>query len=322
MSQNENCWLAGDELAIRLGRKYNSPRQYPRPSLQSLLKPRSSPTLSVAESGSPTPSLAALEGGEVHVWHCNLNGNSSPVQNWLSEEEAIRAAHTGAAAARAQFVMGRTLLRGVLGHYLGREPASLGFTTGPHGKPALRGGGAEPNLQFNLSHSGDEIVLALAWQSPVGIDVEALRGLDRLEALARRCLAPSEHAELDGLAGAAATGGFFRFWVRKEALGKASGRGMALGLQHCVSSLEGPPRWLEIPPELGPAGGWSLAELPVREGFEAAVTVQAANGRFYCGRIGLDGENPTFEKLKSLLYATPDCVLGNAAADSSRYPSR
>ena len=251
-----------------------------------------------------------------------MKGDSHPVENWLSGEEVIRAARIGAAAARSRFVIGRTLLRGALGHYLGREPASLGFALGAHGKPALRGDGDEPNLQFNLSHAGEEIVLALAWRSSAGIDVEARRPLDRLDALARRCLAPSEHAELDGLGGEAATRGFFRFWVRKEALGKASGRGMALGLQHCVSSLEGPPRWLEIPPGLGAAAAWSLAEFPVREGFSAAVTVNAANARFYCGRIGLDGENPRFEKLKSLLYATPDCVLGNAAADSSRYPSR
>jgi 4'-phosphopantetheinyl transferase len=260
------------------------------------LEPKDSSTFGASESDSPAPSLAALEGGEVHVWRCDMKGDSHPVENWLSGEEVIRAARIGAGAARSRFVIGRTLLRGVLGHYLGREPASLGFALGAHGK--------------------------LAWRSPAGIDVEARRPLDRLDALARRCLAPSEHAELDGLGGEAATRGFFRFWVRKESLGKASGRGMALGLQHCVSSLEGPPRWLEIPPGLGAAAAWSLAEFPVREGFSAAVTVNAANARFYCGRIGLDGENPRFEKLKSLLYATPDCVLGNAAADSSRYPSR
>lgn len=316
-----NC-TAGHKLAIRFGRKYNSPHQMPAPLSTIPLEPRNLPTLSVTESDAPAPSLAGLEAGQVHVWHGEPSGLASLVQNWLSEEEALRAARIGMAAARAQFVIGRTLLRYVLGHYLGREPASLRFAIGPHGKPALRGEGAEPDLQFNLSHSGDEIVLALAWRSPVGIDVEARRPLDRLDALARRCLAPSEQAELDGLAGAAATRAFFRFWVRKEALGKASGRGMALGLRHCVSSLAGPPRWLEIPPELGPAGGWSLAELPVRQGFDAAVTVRAANARYYWGGIGLDGENPKFENLKSLLYATPDCVLGNAAADSSRYPSR
>jgi 4'-phosphopantetheinyl transferase len=286
------------------------------------LEPRSLPTLSVIESDAPAPSLAALEAGQIHIWHGELSGLHSRAQHWLSEEEAIRAASIGLDAARIQFVTGRTLLRGVLGHYLGREPASLDFAVGPHGKPALRGQGAEPDLQFNLSHSGDAIVVALAWRSQVGIDVEARRPLDRLDALARRCLAPSEQAELEGLGGEAAARGFFRFWVRKEALGKASGRGMALGLQRCVSSLEGPPRWLEIPPDLGAAAAWSLAELPSREEFEAAVTVHAANARFYWGGIELEGEKLKFENLKSLLYSTPDCVLGNAAADSSRYPSR
>ncbi|WP_232470252.1 MULTISPECIES: 4'-phosphopantetheinyl transferase family protein [Methylococcus] len=286
------------------------------------MEPRSFPTLSVTESETAVPSLAALEAGQVHVWHGDLGSLSALAQNWLDEGETLRAARIGLAAARIQFVTGRRLLRGVLGHYLGRKPASLSFSIGPHGKPALRDEGIESELQFNLSHSGDVIVLALAWRSPVGIDVEARRPLARLDALARRCLAPSEQAQLDGLDDEAAACAFFRFWVRKEALGKASGQGMALGLQHCVSSLEGRPRWLGIPPQLGDVRGWSLAELSVREGFEGAVTVQAANARFFSGEIELEGENLEFENLKSLLYPTPDCVLGNAAADSSRYLSR
>lgn len=286
------------------------------------LEPRSLPTPSSTESDAPVPSLAALQAGQVHVWHGDLSRLSALGQNWLCEEETLRAARIDTAAVRIQFVTGRRLLRGVLGHYLNREPASLGFVTGPHGKPALRGEGVESGLQFNLSHSGGAIALALAWQSPVGIDVEAWRSLARLDGLARRCLAPSERRELDGLDDDAATRAFFRFWVRKEALGKATGEGVTLGLQHCVSSLEGPPRWLGIPSQLGDVGGWSLAEFPVRDGFAGAVTVHAANARFYWGGMGFDGENLEFENLISLLYATPDCVLGNAAADSSRYPSR
>ncbi|UZR29298.1 4'-phosphopantetheinyl transferase family protein [Methylococcus mesophilus] len=267
------------------------------------------------------PSLPApLAGGQVHVWHCAVGDVRPFRQEWFSAEEKARADRFSLETPKAQFIAARTVLRAVLGQYLGRDPASLEFSIGEYGKPALRG---TPGLEFNISHSGGRIMLALARDTPVGVDIEARRRLDHLDTLARRCLAPCEYAELSGLDTDAMTRGFLRLWVRKEALGKASGRGMALGLQRCVSSLAGPPRWLEIPPESGPVGSWSLAEIPVREEFEAAVTVHAANARFYWGGIGLDGETLKFEKLKSLLYATPDCVLGNnAAADSSRYPSR
>ncbi|QJD31380.1 4'-phosphopantetheinyl transferase superfamily protein [Methylococcus geothermalis] len=265
------------------------------------------------------PLPATLASGQVHVWHCEVGDSRAFRQEWLSAEEKARADRFSLATPKAQFIAGRTILRAVLGQYLGCDPASLAFSIGEYGKPALRG---SHGLEFNISHSGGRIILALARDTPVGVDIEARRRLASLDTLARRCLAPCEYAELGGLDTDAMTRGFLRLWVRKEALGKASGRGMALGLQHCVSSLEGPPRWLEIPPELGPAGGWSLAELPVMEGFEAAVTVHAANARCYCGGIEFEGENLRFENLKSLLYSTPDCVLGNAAADSSRYPSR
>lgn len=265
------------------------------------------------------PSPAGLARNEVHIWQGSVEPTLLPQRRWLSAEETARMERLGTPAAKAQFLAGRVILRGVLSGYLDRDPASLNFSFGDYGKPSLED---STGLEFNLSHSGDEITLALAQSAPVGADIEAWRRLDRLDALAQRCLAPCEYAELERLSSAEKAHGFFRFWVRKEALGKASGRGIMLGLQHCVSSLKGPPLWLDVPAGLGTAEDWSLAELPLREGFSAAVTVRAADARFYWGRAHIESGGIGFEKLKSLRYSTPDCVLGNAAVDSARYPSR
>lgn len=274
---------------------------------------------------SMTSFLPALKSGQVHVWHADSMAVDPRFLPQLSAEETSRLNRIGASGARSQFIGGRALLRGVLGHYLDREPASLEFAVGAHGKPALaeasEASGAS-GLEFNLSHSGNDIVIAVAWHSAVGVDIEAWRNLERLDALAQRCLAPREYAEIAGQSRNAMNRGFFRFWVRKEALGKASGRGIALGLQDCISSLLGTPRWLEIPPELGNGSEWSLAELPSPGGYSSAVTARVPEACFCYGRIEFEKACLVFEKLKSLRYSKPDCVLGNAAVDSAWYPSR
>jgi 4'-phosphopantetheinyl transferase len=105
-------------------------------------------------------------------------------------------------------------------------PAAVPIEAGPHGKPHCPGG-----PQFNLSHSGDLILLALDPSRPVGVDVERARpGLD-WRPIARRVLPPAEAEALERLAlaagGEAAAEAFLAAWCRLEARLKARGVGLA-----------------------------------------------------------------------------------------------
>jgi 4'-phosphopantetheinyl transferase len=98
---------------------------------------------------------------------------------------------------------------------------------GAHGKPCCAGG-----PEFNLSHSGDLILLAVHQQRPVGVDVEQQRPGLAWRPIARRVLPPAEWQALEAIATAAeaerqAAEAFLAAWCRLEARLKAQGLGLA-----------------------------------------------------------------------------------------------
>jgi len=114
----------------------------------------------------------------------------------------------------------------MLGAWLDRDPSALRFHYGPHGKPALAEVvNAAPH--FNISHSGDLILLAFHTEAPVGADVERMRpDLDWLP-IARRCLDPAQVESLLALPPAEAASAFVESWCALEAGLKARGVGLA-----------------------------------------------------------------------------------------------
>lgn len=96
-------------------------------------------------------------------------------------------------------------------------------TREPDGKPRVSGG-----PHFNLSHSGDLALVALCADTPIGVDIEAPRRLRNPAGLARRLCSDRELAHL--AAAADQDSALLRLWVRKEAVAKAEGSGIALAL--------------------------------------------------------------------------------------------
>ena len=132
---------------------------------------------------------------------------------------------------RQRTLLGRGVLRLVLGAWLDRDPAALRFAAGPHGKPQLLHPG--PSMpqgkppQFNISHSGELILLAFHAAAPVGVDVERLQPDLDWRPIARRCLAPAQVESLLALPQAEAAAAFVESWCDLEAGLKARGVGLA-----------------------------------------------------------------------------------------------
>lgn len=144
-----------------------------------------------------------------------------------------------------RFLLGRGALRLILGSWLGRDPAGLVLGAGPHGKPELltpppsgpgtsgpegapEGGpeGEELSPRFNVSHSGDLILLGFHPRRPVGVDVEQLRPVPEWENIARRCLPPEEWDAIGTLPEERREQAFLAAWCRLEARLKARGMGL------------------------------------------------------------------------------------------------
>jgi len=129
---------------------------------------------------------------------------------------------------KVEFLVGRLMLKGLIGQHLGRRPEEITFVKNHYGKlylpDALRP--AEP-LHFNLTHSGKRIVVAVTTYSEIGVDVEETTK-DHLN------LMPSVYQEMEidfvnaqpDMAGK--HDAFYMLWTRKEAHMKAVGMGMSL----------------------------------------------------------------------------------------------
>src|SRR5439155_429122 len=80
------------------------------------------------------------------------------------------------------------------------EPQVLDFRYGPRGKPELAPRFGRAGLQFNASHSeGVGLYAVTAWRR-VGVDIERVRPMPDLEAIAERRFSLHEQGELRRLA--------------------------------------------------------------------------------------------------------------------------
>jgi 4'-phosphopantetheinyl transferase len=146
----------------------------------------------------------------------------------LSESERARVDRAADEALAVKFVLGRWLLRSVLGAVLGITPEALQLMLGAQGKPALTGDMAS-GLAFNLAHSGAWAVLAIARGARVGVDIEQERPLVDADRLARRILTARELRSYRARAERGREAGLLAAWVRKEAVLKALGTGVSGG---------------------------------------------------------------------------------------------
>jgi 4'-phosphopantetheinyl transferase len=224
----------------------------------------------------------ALAPGEVHVWAVSLHGDSDAFAALLSPKERERAARFRFADHQRRFQIGHGALRAILGGYLDVDPSAVEFAQGPRGKPYLAGAGNGPF--FNLSHSGKLALIAVA-PSEVGIDLEKVRHLESLTAIAQRHFSPTEFAALDALQDEARRLAFYRCWTRKEAYIKALGVGLAMPLDTFDVSLGERPEFLACRDGSEDPANWSLLDVSPGPEFVAATALRAQQHALRCFRL-------------------------------------
>ena len=146
----------------------------------------------------------------------------------LSEEEFAKLKHYRHQATRHTALLTRAISRLVLSHYTQTPAVSLTFTKQPNGKPELANNAH--NIRFNLSHNDQLIVLAVCVNDEIGCDIESPNRKVNIPAITRRFFAPQEQQLLSQLPEQLQQQQFFEIWTLKEAFVKATGLGIALGL--------------------------------------------------------------------------------------------
>jgi 4'-phosphopantetheinyl transferase len=197
------------------------------------------------------------------------------LERWLDADERARAARFVFPRDARRFRVARGTLREILGGYLGVAADAVRFTYAAAGKPALAAPLGDAGLAFNVSHSGEIALYAIGARSRIGVDVEQVRPLDDLPALAERNFSAAEQRTLLALPPAARAPAFFACWTRKEAFIKALGDGLSYPLDAFTVSFtaDEPARFVEIRGDPTTAARWTLTALDVAPGYTAAVAV-------------------------------------------------
>ena len=177
---------------------------------------------------------------------------------------------------RIRFISARGILRTLLSGYLHTDARHVSFTYGPYGKPELSAEAGSIPIRFNLAHSHCLALFAFVLNCDIGVDIEFMGRDITMDDIAERFFSPDEKAALDGLPSDMKRKGFFACWARKEALLKATGKGLSFGLERVEVSVhpELSASVLRIGGSEKDASLWSLHDLPAPPDYTAAFAVK------------------------------------------------
>lgn len=153
--------------------------------------------------------------------------------SYLSLDEARRYSAYMRPRDAELFLLGRSLLRTLLALLLELKPQEVRIVTGLHGKPSCLGG-----PEFNVSHSGDLVLIAIHPTCAVGVDVEASPGPADWSSISCRVFPADVCQAVYALPKQRQPLAFLQAWCHLEAQLKMAGTGFqAAPVAHGDSSL-------------------------------------------------------------------------------------
>jgi 4'-phosphopantetheinyl transferase len=220
---------------------------------------------------------------EIHVWLTRAQWPSTSIRavaEILSPEEQRKAQQFKFSQDGERHMIGRGLVRCLLGQLLYIRPSVLRFCYNAFGKPSICAAQNRRDLQFNISHSGDLIMVALAVGCQIGVDVERVREDLEIEGIAKYFLSTREQANLAALSSDQRRLGFFRCWTRKEAFIKARGEGLSLPghLFDVTLNPAEPAELLATRPDSSEVSRWVIRDVDAGVHYMAAIAKEGRGG--------------------------------------------
>ena len=208
---------------------------------------------------------------EVEIWHGKITGKNMHYQAYwrvLDEAEQTQAGKFKNALLHQRYVEIHGRLRNLLAQVLNQSPEKIRIKKAEHGKPYLAD---YPELAFNLSHSADRWMIAMGWNCRLGVDVEICGQRSNLSGLVNKSFSKEEATYWIQLPETQKNQAFYRTWTKKEAFVKATGYGIALGLNQCVINPENQAEFLRIPAKCGTPSAWHVLDFELEEGVCSAL---------------------------------------------------
>ncbi len=143
----------------------------------------------------------------------------------LSQEERERAIRISHTKVRERFITGRVMVRILLAQHLQIPEKAIKIKYSSHGKPYQCN---KSRVFFNLSHAGNQFVVAVSYNAEVGVDIEIHKDRKSIEGMASEVLSSKELDVFKKLDHFSRQCYFYRQWTLKEASLKAEGIGLTL----------------------------------------------------------------------------------------------
>jgi 4'-phosphopantetheinyl transferase len=229
-----------------------------------------------------TPAAQKIASHQIHIWRAALDATAlqtEQLQAFLSADEIARADRFHFEKDRLRYIVARGTLRQILGLYLKSAPHALQFDYTHFGKPFLPSETAKIGINFNLSHSGDMVLYAITRGQCVGIDLEKINPTIAIEQIAQRFFSPAEITALHAAPGDQRDQLFFLYWTRKEAILKATGKGVAFPLEKVNVSQQANHGWSPVllSDDSEKKQQWFTQDLFPDAGYQAAIAVEKNN---------------------------------------------
>lgn len=172
-------------------------------------------------------SVKKIDKHEVHLWRRRVT-SAQLETSCLNKEELEQGERFVFSKDQQRYLTTRLMVREVLSRYAKVEWGDWKFTKNEYGKPAICAPELTVPLFFNVSHTAQVIVLAVARISEIGIDVESRVPKD-FHSIAKKFFGSEETAWiLKANNEQAAEDRFLTIWTLKEAYMKALGLGFSL----------------------------------------------------------------------------------------------
>ena len=155
----------------------------------------------------------------------------------LSNNEVKRADKMKTKKKKRQYIITRGMIKKLLSIIIDKDPHKIEFSYNHHGKPFINEKYNGYSVEFNTSHSGRYGLIAITLDNKVGVDIQKIKPEIDFRALSSRFFSNNERNELLKLEKHEQQEAFYLGWVRKESFIKATGMGVAYGLDQFSVSL-------------------------------------------------------------------------------------
>jgi 4'-phosphopantetheinyl transferase len=193
-------------------------------------------------------------------------------QEILSKDEKTRADKFYFEHHRKNFIIFRATLRQTVSKHLNISAEKIKFKYAKFGKPEIITAQNKQNIQFNISHSENIALIAICKNKHIGIDIEQVRDLKDYQKISERFFSKKENQAVlkEPIKNQIKT--FFQIWTRKEALIKASGKGLFQNLNSFSTIYSKNAKTKKI--TLDPNQTFILQDIQAATNFKSAICIK------------------------------------------------